>query len=365
MGTVGNPNGSWVNKEVGEWTFIYPVFKFMEEVHLDRFYATGELYLPTLHEFKDKEKYDGTILDVSEGLFKIRNTYSYTGLIKNTYGLLPRKFPPDQFVKLRDSVMEKEFIETSCLAYCVADSFFSDSLIWAVKHKKNSCLMIIDLHEFVAVVTKYIAPDYTLIHTKPCEYSGRFVDEFNPDEFSLTEVHLTDPNRKLFSKPKTHKDQHEVRAVWRTAGSRIEPVTIAEPHLRDFTLRVLFSTITLDNWNKAKAGVGAVGVFVKQKNGKMGEVIARIPVDVTSPVVFKHKDEWKLGFRYANPSNHIEGGIFHTETFPHYVNGSTLFQVCDFEAIEYIEYFYDANFDQRQAESMKGNHVFATGVLRA
>ena len=354
MGTFSNPNGKWVNKErLGNWVFIYPVFKFMERVHLDRFNATGELYIPTLHEFKDKDKYNGTILDDAEGVFRIKNTYSYTGLVKDSYGLLPTKIPPYQFIHLQNQVIEEEHVETSSIVYCAADSFFSDSLTWAVKHKKDSCIMIVDLHEFIDIATQYIGDEHTRVDVRPCDYSGRFVDESNPGPESLTTQHLIDPVKRLFVKPITHVDQHEVRAVWRTAKGEAKPCKIQVPLLRNFTVPLNFPTITLENWSKAKAGIGAVGVRVKKRDGQMGVVIAKIPSDITSPVVFRHKGGWKLGFRYINPTGRIENGIFICESPPHILNGNALFQMCDMENIEYVEYFYDPDFDKRHAESMK------------
>jgi hypothetical protein len=259
------PKNSWQNKiRIDSQVYMFPVFKFGTVEHTKNLCEKGEVYIPTLHEFRDTEKYAGTIGDAEEGFFEIINEYSrYEGVAGAANGLLRVKAPANERVNLINVAFQECIQNTWTIVFCTAEYFFSESLSWAIEHGKNSCALIFDFEEFADIGSQALSPEYSYVDIGPCIYEGRTIREKDPGPNSRTEFFLRNATKQCFVKPRTHAKQNKVRAIWAVpfGGPGLpkpvsQPKKVEIPILRGYVMPINFGSISLGHLRNFKAGSG-------------------------------------------------------------------------------------------------------------
>jgi hypothetical protein len=233
-------------------TFIYPAFKSLSRVHADAMLNVGNVYVPTLKQFRDATLHGGGILDVTEGILHLDNHYSfYAGLAKDANGLLPVVSKPYEAVVLNDATIKQRIELGNCNIYCMTQYFLSNSFEWAVKEEgKEVCILIKNVEAFINLINPALGAEGLRFHSiGECMYhadEGRRVCETDPSPSSLSNFLLRDPIKTAFIKPFRYKEQRELRALWYPDDPAISNVSVDVPGVSDLLMRVEFSRVDKD-----------------------------------------------------------------------------------------------------------------------
>jgi hypothetical protein len=267
---------------------------------------SGTVHLPTLYEFRDATRYKGQILDVNEGRVQLECRYSFfSGLAKEANGTLPLNFAPYEHVTFHGASISEEIDSGNLLIYCMTRFMLSDSLIWAIGEKKESCALITDVEAAQNHISSAMtAESLTFYGIDDCIYAGRHVVDLDPSRTSVANYLLVDRRRAAFIKPQEYASQREVRAIWLSAGDVLGPVTRSVPAIRELCIPVRFSGINVDTVKRPRHGDSIGGRMYRKSASNPAEFDMQQPWDVCSPVIHAiDGEEAMLGFYYAGASN--------------------------------------------------------------
>ena len=289
----------------------FPLFKFMRTEHAASILDCGEVRLPNMFDFKDENKYGGSIVDKAEGSVLIENEYThYVGRAKDAEGIIPVAHQPYQMMGVRHYRVNLNIKSADVLIYCATSSFFSDTLIWAIGERKEKCVMIMDPALFFSTIHNRIQDEFAVLGPQSCLYikndNGKFF-ETNPTTSSETNFLLSNHLTVPFTKPKRYEPQREARTIFyrkinplsEDSTKPLDQKTIFIPEAKDILREIAFENADVEVLLGQKSGT--IYTRVHRHSGEPTLFSIEEPRGVFSPVVFVGPTgEKMLGFYYPN-----------------------------------------------------------------
>jgi hypothetical protein len=248
--------------------WVMPAFKFQNQVNVQKLLEQGNVYIPNMEIFSNKNSFSGSIYD-EEGTLELVNTYDNANL------------PDEQICGLASKVKDKIFAESLVVKekfkirpenlYCFARYFFPDTLLFSVQENKSSCVFITDILKFHKIVNEKNRIARCLL-LNDCRYVGRNIVEHNPDKTSFSHHFLNGinyrgalDNSKLPSgaiirsreeymyliKPREYYRQYELRSIWARYDDSSDAINLYVPEIKELCIEVKFDEI----YNAIKSGM--------------------------------------------------------------------------------------------------------------
>ena len=285
----------------------------MEKKHAENLISKGEVYLCNLKSFT-KGTHGGKIDDQTEGKIKISNFYqSYIGRAKDAEGLIPLYYPPHGIVNFYNQNISLEIEDPDSLVFCASSLLLSDSLSWAIKEGKETCIMILDSAKFFNDVSSELKNEYYSAGMKSCDYikdeKGKF-QENNPNIYSLTNGYCSNQKLISYTKPKIFEEQREVRMAFFKKNEspdkikeELEPLTVNINNDNNY-IKILFdnadSKILMDE------NLGDIEIKVNRLNGAPTTFKVEHPRALYTPIIYRKEGNF-LGFSYPSEDNSYGG----------------------------------------------------------
>jgi len=318
----------------------FPLFKFMEKEHAKNMLANGEIYIPNLYSFK-KNKFGGLIDDNTEGEIFIENHYAkFDGLAEDVESIMLLTMGPGR-KSLRNITLGNEIINPDALIYCTTSFLFSDSLSWAIKEGKKSCVMISDSQIFFQIIHEKLKHNYPNYSFGSCIYiksDDGYFKESNADKNSMTNQIMHDRFLEFLLKPKRFSPQREVRAIFRnnseSTNTEIQPEKITIPEIKKELIEVKFSDVDIDILSKKKEGkIKMINVL---KSGIRYSITFETPRDLMTPIIYNH-DGIRIGFSSPKDKKFVGGEIIGEP--PMYIPtiGTPIFACAELDKLSHIE----------------------------
>lgn len=275
-------------------TCTYPLFKFLKRKYANNLINQGEVRLGTLFDFCDQEKHAGLICDVDEGrkeLVVYIDKLESTGDELAAFGM---PFGGDGMISLVGATITICQDSPDCYIYSTTESFFSESLVQAVKDGKDACVMIKKPEIFFDIVDRSFGKGgYVGVHS--CLYGERKLQLSWDEHRDYLKALQAVPAAII--KPTEHAVYREVRAIWLKSECEITPENVLAPDMVDLVVEVDFTDINLDVVINPLVGT-KIGVEVIKKDNKASAMFSiEEPCEVFTPVVIESGDGDFIGFK--------------------------------------------------------------------
>ena len=206
--------------------YQFPLFKFLEPEHAEKFLKKGEIYLPLLSQFA-KSSDESLVYDEQEGSFDFSDTYNYTGRGSGAPHIPGVHIASDSLVEIKDlTVKARNRKLPDVRIYCCSKILLSESLTWALNEGKKSCVMITNPKKFRELLCDKLS-SLNVSEFFSCTYT----DERKADS-------QTDLRQFYFYKPKKYQEQHEVRMIVNSLKNKIEI-----PAIKDYLIEIDIKSI--------------------------------------------------------------------------------------------------------------------------
>jgi hypothetical protein len=286
----------------------------MKNEHADKLINEGEIYLSNLSSFT-KNSFGGKIDDSTEGKITIENFYNhYIGRVKDTEGLIPMLNQPYSLVELNRAELSSTFENPDSLVFCTTSFLFSDSLSWAIKENKETCVMILDSTLFYNEIENALGTQYHGIPPTSCEYNKNIngiLREINPDKHSHTNKYLSNQHYISFTKPKNYEEQREVRTVFfkkdnitRASEGELLPISL---NINTVNIYIKIEFQNADKRILLNEKAGQIQIKINKKNGEPSLFEIKKPKKLFTPVFMKPLNI--LGFWHPLGENELYSGF--------------------------------------------------------
>jgi len=318
----------------------FPLFKFLKSDHAKDMLQEGKIYIPNLYSFK-KNRFGGLIDDNTEGEVCIENHYeSFDGYAEDVESMMLLTFGAGK-KKLVNVTLKNEIKNPDALIYCTSSFLFSDTLSWAIKEGKESCIMISDSQLFFNLIYEKLKHKYPLFKFGSCLYvksdEGIYYEP-NANKNSLTNEIMHDRFMEFFLKPKNFSSQREVRAIFRnnseSINDEIEPETLIIPEIRKLLFEIDFKNADVEILTERKKGrINMINVL---KSGDKHSVCFETPFNLMTPLIFNQNVE-KIGFSTPYDKKFVGGNIIGEPALYLSSIGTPIFACSELNNLSYIE----------------------------
>jgi hypothetical protein len=223
-------------------TRIKTAFKFAEYQYSQALLTRGNVHIGGMNGFADPTKHPNEIYDPHEGIFTLTNTYDNYEVKEELEGLLRIMKEKPAIGQVLNASITREFNLNPANIFCMTTDFFSDTLLFAIRTNRDSCVFITDVVAFTEVQRDNIH-DAKILCLKHCLYWGREIRENNPFERSFTDHFLSKQYPGYLLKPQDYSAQNEIRSVWKRHDKTSDAINIDIPSLMPFCIEVKFGQL--------------------------------------------------------------------------------------------------------------------------
>jgi hypothetical protein len=272
----------------------------MQADHADQLLNQGHVYIPSLEDFRDGEKYGGKIFDPQEGMA------FFTQQSKNT--------PEIQITHRTEIALSKFFV------FCLTRNFDLESLTWAMSEGKKCCVMLAEPLQFFKGVNDRLDNTY-FFGALPCIYSGRTISENHRTyeavafktphfQFSIDDFFnqaFRHPLWAAYIKDSFYAQQQELRGVWGFKNIDAPKVSAIQAKKCDTGKLIL---IHFENMLGYEAKSPSIKFRVRALSTNQEELLS-ITFEsleyIFSPIVFKTYDSNELMLGFCSNANIFRG----------------------------------------------------------
>ena len=250
--------------------YSFPLFKFMYKDHAKKMLNKGEVHLPCLSEFR-KTSEKSLVYDEKEGTFNFKDTYNYNGKGSEAPYIPNFYFSPNSNVHLENMTVSGDNLNLPDVwVYCTSGRLLSESLTWALKESKTSCVMITNPKKFLELLKSKIK-ETNFSEFFSCIYVNKKKANKN-----------SDLRQYYFHKPEKYKNQNEVRMVGSSLKAKLEPLTIQMSEIKKILIEIDISNLKLSDVKEGKKKI--VHQIIK-KDGSIARFLIPTPYEVYSPLI--------------------------------------------------------------------------------
>jgi hypothetical protein len=319
----------------------FPLFKFLKNEHAQNMLEKGEVYISNLYSFKNN-RFGGMIDDNTEGEINIINYYDdYEGKAEEIESIMLLLLGPG-LKRLKDVTLENKLINPDALIYCTTSYLLSDSLSWAIKEGKSSCVMISDSLYFFNIIYSKIKNKYKDYKIGACSYvksDNGTIREANADKNSFTNKILHDRFLEFLLKPERFLPQREVRAIYRnnseSLDKTLEPEKLIIPEIKDFLFEIIFKDADIDILTKKKKGkIKMINIL---NSGEEYSAIFETPSNLMTPIIFNHEGLILIGFSSPEDKTFVGGHVIGEPAMHIPSIGTPVFACTELRKLSHIE----------------------------
>jgi hypothetical protein len=280
----------------------YPIFKFQKREHAELMFE-NKLRISNIKDFRDSEFHKGQILDIGEGTATLKRHEDTTNI-----------------------AIDNKFI------FCSTSHFLSDSLFWAIKEKKECCVMILDPEEFYKRISDAYKTSLVFDYGGVCRYVPSRT-------FSIDQSHTLNLGASTTEictmKTLDYSTQMEHRGIWSPLFLQNDNARYLdiEANVADLLIRMEFSKLSEAEFHAGKT----VTMTTHLKNGSKSRFTLHHPHAIHSPVIIEHDGLEMLAFKLLG--NSLSGATVSGAHTGMIINGLGSFGcanvIADIELIEF------------------------------
>lgn len=198
---------------------IHKLYKYMKAEHASDLIKRGILRIGTLYEFQDIEKYGNVVGDSQEGIKgrdKIENSSNRPEDNKPISQFAEKffKISPESkgTVLIKDCLLRETIRSPDFYLYCMT---MVPDLDIMQEFGYDTCIEIININAFIDAISNELSGRAEFVCIQFCAYTDRFKKFGNED--NIHPALIKDP---------TYAQQREVRAIWRSNKTTLEPIIL-------------------------------------------------------------------------------------------------------------------------------------------
>ena len=161
---------------------LFPFYKFGNKEHAIALNKNGVVRVASLYEFRDN-KYEGSIVDETEGLIEIRGTTDDSKGIKDFKDLIDEKYTAQNWIVKEIEIDESGGFSSYSIKmeicdlhiFCSSIKLISETLIESLENGYTHASMIIDKVDFFQAITKKVGIPF--MGAWECNYDGVVLNE--------------------------------------------------------------------------------------------------------------------------------------------------------------------------------------------